>query len=104
MQHAIDPSLFKLLRRGVESGLWTLEDLDKPSPGFVSCTFVDREHFCGGYEGVQHRNLLRDASQPHSEAVQPTSDRDLPPMPHGVTHAQQPDLPVTLEEPNPLPW
>ena len=44
---------------GVARGYWTLEQLDTPSPGFVTCTAVDREHFPGGYEGVQFRNLLR---------------------------------------------
>ena len=98
MQHAIAPTLMRLLRRGVESGLWTLADLDTPSNGFATCTAVDREHFRGGYEGVQFRNLLRDTAQPHPEAVQVISDRDLPPMPQGVTPAQRQDLPLTLED------
>ena len=96
MQHAIDPSLMQLLRRGIQSGLWTLEDLDKPSPGFIECTRVDREHFKGGYEGVQFRNLLRDGP-PVAERVQVIDDKDLPPMPHGITPAEA-DGPLTVEE------
>ena len=87
-----------LLRRGVEQGYWTLEDLDRPSPGFVTCTHVDRETFPGGYEGVQFRNLLRDTAQPHPETVQVIADKDLPPMAHGITPAYAPKLPLTLDE------
>ena len=43
MRHVVDPGMLRLLRRGVESGLWTLENLDTPSPGFVQCTAVDRD-------------------------------------------------------------
>ena len=84
-------SVRQQLLDGIRKGYWTLEDLDTPPPGFIG-------------DPANYRNLLRDRSQPHPEAVQPTSDRDLPPLPHGVTPAQQPDLPVTLEEPDPLPW
>ncbi len=71
------------LRHGVEKGYWTLEDLDQPSNGFARCTKVDRAAFMGGYEGVQHRNLLRpDPANPHPEAVEASpSPRDLPPTP-----------------------
>lgn len=82
---------------GVAKGYWTLEQLDKPSPGFVENTRCDREHFPGGYEGVQFRNLLREAGVA-PEAVQVTSERDLPPLPHGVTPAQGEKLPLTLEQ------
>ena len=88
----------RILRDGVEKGYWTVEALDRPSPGFVSCTHVDRETFPGGYEGVQFRNLLRDTAQPHPETVQVISDKDLPPMAHGVTPAYAPKLPLTLDE------
>ena len=91
-------SVKRILREGVEKGHWTVEQLDHPSLGFIDCTAVDREHFRGGYEGVQFRNLLRDTAQPHPEAVQVISDRDLPPMPQGVTPAQRQDLPLTLED------
>ena len=73
MKHCIDPSLIRMLRHGVETGLWTLENLDTPSPGFRACTGVDRRTFPSGYEGVQFRNLLRDDPAPR-EAVQAMPD------------------------------
>ena len=97
MQKIYDVSAIRLtLRSAVEKGHFTVEQLDTPSPGFVTCTAVDREHFPGGYQGVQFRNLLREAGVA-PEAVQVTSERDLPPLPHGVTPAQPQELPVTLE-------
>ena len=95
----------RILREGVEKGYWTLDALDRPSPGFVSCAHVDRETFPGGYEGVQHRNLLKAPGIPHPETVQVIDNKDLPPMRHGVTPAQGLDLPITLDEeksPNPV--
>ena len=88
----------RILREGVEKGYWTLDSLDRPSPGFVSCTHVDRETFPGGYEGVQHRNLLKAPGIPHPETVQVIDNKDLPPMRHGVTPAQDIKLPITLDE------
>ena len=96
MKHCIDPTLLHLLRRGIEAGIWTMEDLDQPSAGFAANTGPDREFFKAGYEGVQFRNLLRETTAA-PEAVQVTSERDLPPLPHGVTPAQ-PDGPLTLEQ------
>ena len=83
MKHAIDPSMLLALRKGVEKGYWTLEDLDTPSCGFRTTTSVDRAWFKLGYEGVQHRNLLRDEVKPHPETVPapvpPTQAIDLVP-------------------------
>ena len=91
-------SVMQTLRKGVENGHWTIEQLDSPSHGFRTCTAVDRRTFRSGYEGVQFRNLLRDTAQPHPEAVQVISDRDLPPMPQGITPAESQALPLTLED------
>jgi len=33
--------------------------LDQPSPGWLANTRVDRRTFRSGYNGIQHRNLLR---------------------------------------------
>ena len=98
MRHVVDPGMLRLLRRGVESGLWTLENLDTPSPGFVQCTAVDREWFKGGYEGVQFRNLLRD--MPAVEAVQASPDpKDFDTvLPPSSTPQQAQKLPLTLDE------
>ena len=96
--------LKRLLREGVEKGYWTLDSLDRPSPGFISCTHVDRETFPGGYEGVQHRNLLTAPGIPHPETVEVINNKDLPPMPHGLPPAQSTDLPPPLETSQPPPW
>lgn len=90
--------LKQMLRQGVEKGYWTFDALDRPSPGFVSCTRVDRKAFPGGYEGIQHRNLLKAPGIPHPETVEVINNKDLPPMPHGVTPAQAIKLPITLDE------
>ena len=104
MKPAFDLNSIRMtLKRAVEAGHFTVEQLDTPSPGFVHNTCCDRRTFPGGYEGVQHKNLLREAGSA-PEAVQVTSERDLPPMPHGITPAQTPELPVTLEEPDPCPF
>ena len=76
------PAIQAILRKGIEAGHWTLEDLDTPSYGFREMTRVDRATFKGGYEGVQHRNLLRN-DQPitHPEVVtpkQPQTERQAP--------------------------
>jgi hypothetical protein len=44
----------------VEKGLVTMEQLDKPSPGFKMTMNVHLSHFPTGYHGVRHKNLLRD--------------------------------------------
>ena len=87
----------RTLRDGVEKGYWTIEQLDHPSLGFQDCTRVDRRTFPDGYQGVQFRNLLRDAP-PAEERVRVIDDKDLPPMPTGITPAQRQDLPITLDE------
>lgn len=48
------------LRYMVEKGLVTMEQLDKPSPGFKMTMNVHLSHFPTGYHGVRHKNLLRD--------------------------------------------
>ena len=76
MQPAFDQnSIANTLRRAIENGRFTLEDLDRPAPGFQKNSRPDRRTFPNGYEGVQHRNLLRgdsSPSQPHREAPQDT--------------------------------
>ena len=80
MKRAFDhDSIADTLRKAVENGHFTLEDLDRPSPGFQKNSRPDRRTFPHGYEGVQHRNLLRGdtgPSQPHREASQHLPDAD----------------------------
>lgn len=80
-------SLKEILREGVELGHWTVEQIDAIPTGL-----------CPGAKPP--RNLLRDEA-PVVEKVQVIADKDLPPMPHGVTPAE-PDGPLTLEEEFPL--
>lgn len=73
MKEAFDlASIRRTLRGMLDKGLLPdIDCLDTPSPGFINNTRVDRRTFPGGYEGVQHRNLLRDH---HPEAVQAAPD------------------------------
>jgi hypothetical protein len=43
-----------------ENNYVTIDQLDKPSPGFKSNMNVSLHHFPNGYRGVRHKNLLRD--------------------------------------------
>ena len=88
----------RILRDGIEKGYWTIENLDTPSPGFRTCTAVDRETFPGGYEGVQFRNLLRD--MPAVESVQAVPDpKDFDTvLPPTNPPTQDSKLPLTLDE------
>ena len=83
MKPAFDNDAIRLtLKRAVENGHFTLEQLDQPSAGFQACARVDRAHFPKGYEGIQHRNLLRDGqgpSQPHRGVSQDVLDSEAEP-------------------------
>ena len=59
------------LQDGIAKGYWSLEQLDKPSAGWIANTHVDKRTFPDGYQGIQHRNLLRDY---YPEAVQASPD------------------------------
>ena len=79
-------SIIRILKKGLVTQrpgapegvmMWPLDDLDKPSPGWKHCQKVDRSSFPRGYQGIEHRNLARDA--PHEEAVEFGPDpHDLP--------------------------
>ena len=81
-------SIIRLLKRGLTSPnpsnpevpLWTLEDLDKPSPGFqknVDDANANLAIFPRGYQGVKHTNLAREDTPP-SESVEIIDPKDLP--------------------------
>ena len=68
-------STIKLLKRGLtspnpsnpERPLWTLADLDKPSPGAQRCIDDANSNlaiFPRGYEGIRFKNLAREATPP----------------------------------------
>ena len=99
MQPAFDQTSIRMtLRKAVQSGRFTMEQLDTPSPGFVNNTACDRRTFPSGYEGVEFRNLLRDDPLPR-EAVQATPDPkdfDVVLKTDNLPKEAEP-LPITLE-------
>lgn len=95
MNPAFDPaSVRTLLRRGITNGWWTLQDLDVPSPGFRSNLLVARRLFPNGYQGIQHRNLLRDSPPVHKPTPEASS---------GPGKAPEPPAPVPTTQPT-APW
>ena len=65
-----------LLRKGIEKGQWTLEHLDKPSPGWQENAREWNKHH-PLTPARSHRNLLRD--NPTPAGVELISPKDLPP-------------------------
>ena len=80
-----------LLRRGIEAGHWTLEDLDRPSMGWKENADRFRLHY-PKYEQPVYRNPLRD---PEAAAAVSLSDpRDFTPT-AGQTLALEPPGPLS---------
>jgi len=80
MKQAFDPTSVRLtLRKGLEKGYWTLEDLDTPSMGWQENAKIFRLHNPNAPQ-PQYKNLLRDddPSQPLAPRVEPVSPRDFP--------------------------
>lgn len=77
MKKAFDPLEVRLLlRRGVEAGYWTVEQLDQPSVGWRMNAKSFALHY-PKYQQPQYRNLLRD--EPTAiERVQVSDPRDFP--------------------------
>lgn len=79
MQHAFDISAVQaLLQRGINSGHWTLEQLDFPSPEYERNLIEARrsQYFGPTYEPPKpYANPLRSPNT--GEAVQPISPRDF---------------------------
>jgi hypothetical protein len=98
---AFDPSAArKVLQQGIDKGLWTLEDLDVPTQGYLLTTgqrwnpatqeleWKNDRTLLGHISSIPkhqikpHRNLLRDANTSHTESVQASADpRDFDPRP-----------------------
>ena len=93
----------KILQRGIESGLWTLEDLDRPPPGYKQLCDEMAQHKVLELRAFQvppYVNLLRAPA----EAVQVSDPRDYTPT-TGATPAQALDLPLTpVNPPDELPF
>lgn len=72
-----------LLRKGVDAGFWTVDDLDQPSGHFTENLSPKVAEWVNGprraltYRGVTYINPLRDV--PSEPAVEITSPRDFAP-------------------------
>ena len=83
-------SLILRLKKGLNSPnpanpnvpMWTLEDLDEPSPGFKYNIEQANKHldiFHNGYQGVRHKNLAREHLAPEiKESIEVIDPKDFP--------------------------
>ena len=98
MKRAFDPTAVrKILQRGIESGLWTLEDLDRPPPGYQLLCDEMAQHKVLELRAFQVPPYINPLRAP-AEAVQVSDPRDFTPA-TGATPAQALDLPLTTEDP-----
>jgi len=75
-------SLVKTLKGGIKKGYWSLEDLDRPPPGWTECVNNTKGNkaFPQGYQGVEYQNLARvkiPKPKPKEEKVELTDPKDL---------------------------
>ena len=77
MNRAFDPTSVRLtLRKGIEKGYWTLEDLDRPSMGWSENAKTFRNHY-PKYPQPEYKNLLRDPEEIKQPRVEPVNPRDF---------------------------
>lgn len=88
-----------LLRRGIAAGHWRLEDLDRPSPGWV-ITMEDAKRI-PGFKPPTYRNLLRDEPTP-TERVQVTDPRDFALAPAPTDSVQRGSTPLPMATHGPV--
>jgi len=82
MKKAFDHiTVIKSLKDGIKKGYWTINDLDKPPPGWTEVMNDCKGNplFPQGYQGVEYQNLAR-VKEPKliEEKVQITDPKDLP--------------------------
>lgn len=83
----------RLLRRGVDAGHWTLQDLDVPSQGWrISMEDAKR---IPGFTPPPYRNLLRDEPTP-AERVEIVSPRDFAVVEAPPNHIQRGGAPLSM--------
>jgi len=83
----------RLLRRGIDAGHWTLQDLDVPSLGWrISMEDAKR---IPGFTPRPYRNLLRDEPVP-AERVQITDPRDFAVAQAPANHVQRGSAPLSV--------
>ena len=74
-------SLIKTLKGGIKKGYWSLEDLDRPPPGWTECVNNCKGNpaFPQGYQGVKYRNLARVERPPkQQEKIEIIDPKDFP--------------------------
>ena len=93
MKQAFDlAEVQRLLRRGIDAGHWTLQDLDVPSLGWrISMEDAKR---IPGFTPRPYRNLLRD--EPTPERVQITDPRDFAVAQAPANHVQRGSTPLSV--------
>ena len=100
MKQAFDTAeVRRLLRRGIDSKHWTLEDLDTPSRGWL-ITMEDAKRI-PGFTPPIYRNLLRDEPTP-SERVQVTDPRDFALAPAAADPVQRGSAPLPVAAHGPV--
>ena len=81
MQKLFDISVIKTLKDGITKGRWSLEDLDRPPPGWSEVVNDCKGNplFPQGYQGVKYRNLARVERPPkQQEKIEIIDPKDLP--------------------------
>ena len=74
MKPAFDITSVRLtLRQGIAKGYWTMEQLDRPSPGWIENAARFRKHH-PNYQQHEYRNPLRDEAQPPQPEPSPDFD------------------------------
>ena len=74
-------SLIKSIKDGIKKGYWSLEDIDKPPPGWTEVVNDCKGNplFPQGYQGVKYQNLARvKAPKPKKETIEIIDPKDLP--------------------------
>jgi len=74
-------SLIKTLKGGIKKGYWSLEDLDRPPPGWTECinNTKGNKAFPQGYQGIKYKNLARVKEPPkQQEKIEIIDPKDLP--------------------------
>ena len=74
-------SLIKTLKGGIKKGYWSLEDLDRPPPGWTECinNTKGNKAFPQGYQGIKYKNLARVKEPPkQQEKIEIIDPKDFP--------------------------
>jgi len=81
MKKAFDQiTVIKTLKDGIRKGYWTINDLDKPPPGWTEVMNDCKGNplFPQGYQGVEYQNLARvKEPKPVEEKVELTDPKDF---------------------------